>query len=343
MKIALLADRFYPAYRGGAERIAWELARQYAASAENTDVHVITCGDGKDYRENGMHVHVIPGTEYPIRWCNWLGCYNPFAVKKLKTVLHSIKPNVCHIHNVHRLLSWHTLKVCHDMGVRTVVTLHDFMSIECGKYVPGYDMTWIGHLKRNRFRYNPLRNSIIKYYLTYPDTVVAVSQRQAQLLMGLGVRVDQVIHNGIDVTRYNPDIEYRDFTERLGIKKGRKVFLLAGRISGLKGFNVAVEKARESNALLIVAGIDRKIGIENVMFTGWLDHNEMQKAYACCDLVLVPSQHIDPSPTVILEAQVMKKKWFASETVGDTATGSEITIKRCADEYRALFRPVFRP
>jgi len=360
MKIALLSDLFPPYKSGGAEYIAYLFAKEYINCGH--EVFVITTVQHKNTRRVEEHAGIkiySLYTKLPERLRAWCSFYNPQVLPAVRKILAEQKPAVIHAHNIHNYLSYHCLKVAHDLQMPVVMTMHDAMSFSYGKYFQFIDKKNLAQypqvsykpldfwmtLKANRFRYIPFRNQTIKTYLhKYVRNIVSVSNELQKALYAHGIHCTEVVHNGIDLTAFHVDIEKtNDFRNTYDLHD-KSVVLFAGRVSYLKG-GEQVLKAMKSvckaihNAVLLIAGkqdgygehmqqLAKDSGIEqSVIFTGWLSREDLTAAYQCSDAVVSPSIYLDNFPTVNLEAMAMRKPVIAScfggskELVFDGMTG----------------------
>ena len=346
MKILILSDRIPPENKGGAEVIAWNLARGlYHAGHE---VHIIASTDKADFEEvrEGIptyHLH----SQYPARFRAYVSLYNPQTIGKLRELYQQIQPDVVNAHNVHAHLSYSALSVAHQMGIKTVFSSHDVMPVAYAKLmhsIPSpYHLPRLHNLKQMRFRYNLIRNRWIRHVLTnHTMHRTAVSHALKTALETNGLPPFEVVHNGIDVARFQakPDV-VNQLRERWNLAN-RKVILLAGRLTSAKGVLPvlrALDRLKEAipEALLLVLSaqpIETQIPPEyahlqdtHILSGGWLQGDELVGAYQVADVVVVPSIYLDPFPTVNLEAMATGKPVIAtcyggsSEAVVDGETG----------------------
>lgn len=148
---------------------------------------------------------------------------------------------------------------------------------------------------------NPVVYDIERYGMEQADSIVAVSHYTKQKIMdnyGIPDEKITVIHNGI-----NNDV-YCHY-EPSQIKKKDKIVLFLGRITLQKGPDYFLYMAKRilekmENVKFIMAGdgdmmreMIRKsihLGIEkNIVFTGFLQRNEINKIYQNADLYVMPS------------------------------------------------------
>ncbi|HEV8677702.1 MAG TPA: glycosyltransferase family 4 protein, partial [Candidatus Paceibacterota bacterium] len=209
---------------------------------------------------------------------------------------------------------------------------------------PDGQTNWLSELKRAKLRYNPLRNFFIRRALKNVDYTFAVSSALEAALKRSGVRVDDVVYNGIDEKEWRADAKIIESFVAAHVLEGRKPIFFGGRISDQKGGSAALEAlsivaAKIPEAVLLVAGRENaymqklkaraeSLGIsKNLVPIGWLSGSELRAAYHASRAVIIPSLYLDPLPTVALEAMACKKPVVASrngglpEIVADGQTG----------------------
>lgn len=135
-----------------------------------------------------------------------------------------------------------------------------------------------------------------------------------------------VLRNGIDDSKFNnvDKQESLELRKKYNIKKDEKVILYIGRIVPEKGILElikAVNKISADNFKLLIVGaalnaLKNKTKyeqlIENetkkisnkVIFTGFVNYDEIPKYYNISDIAVVPSIWNDPAPLTIIEALV---------------------------------------
>lgn len=358
MKIAILHDNFPPHSVGGADIVAFNLAK--ALQKQGNDVLVITTArkpsEAGTSTYEGLQVHTIC-TSYDLRFQAYVSLWNISTTAKVKKILAEFKPDIVHAHNVHGYLSYHSLVIAKKLGSRVVLTCHDVMPFNYQKLtdfidpknlsIPiafNYHVSPWRQFTINRFRYNPLRNLIIRRVLkNYVDKVVAVSGTLKQALNDNGITNVQVIHNGIAVSEWQEPAEaVAAFKQKHGL--GDSVVLFGGRLTGVKGGSKLLEalslahKDIPAVQLLVVGKRDaytqrllaqaQSSGLAGkIIFTGWISGEELHLAYHAASVVAVPSLCFDSFPTMNLEAMACKKPVVATcfggsrELVVDGETG----------------------
>ena len=340
MKILLLNDQIPPEGKGGAESVVWRLARALAATGHEPHVIATTPGDAFEETRDGIPTYHIRAA-YPERFRAWFSLWNPQTVGAFGGLLRRLKPDVVNAHNIHYMLSYHTLKLARAAGCGVVFSAHDAMSFAYGKlpssfsptgadvHAPGaYRLPRLYNLRRNRFRYNPVRNVIIKRCLAGQAHIRTVpSQALADAFADNGMPPVEVAHNGIDLHEWRPAAETTvdDLRGRLDLAR-KRVILIAGRLTREKGLlqilsalDLLAETLPDVRLLLLSSReIDARVAGEfahlrpRIRIGGWLSGDELRAAYQLADVVAVPSIYLDPFPTVALEAMAAGKPVVAT-------------------------------
>ncbi|OGG58844.1 hypothetical protein A2765_00485 [Candidatus Kaiserbacteria bacterium RIFCSPHIGHO2_01_FULL_56_24] len=343
MRILILQDDFPPRHIGGSGSIAYASAQELRKRGH--EILVVTAV--QDARlvgtttYEGIPVHNIFAL-YSKRFNAYMCLWNLSAVRTLKKIITSFKPDVVHAHSVNGYLSYASLVAAKKSGARVVLTCHDVMAFNYSKLTEfidpqdtavreryDYRVSAWRQLRESRFRYNPLRNILIRHIIRADvDALTAVSDALRQALAANGLPGAKVIHNGIDVRAWEPDAERdRAFKEKHGL--GDAVILFGGRISGIKGTDKILDAlakvrtqvpdvqllviAKESPSLARMHTQARERGVEEALVTpGWLSGNDLKAAYYASAVVAVPTLSFDSFPTMNLEAFACKKPVVAT-------------------------------
>ena len=138
------------------------------------------------------------------------------------------------------------------------------------------------------------------------------------------------LYNGIDIQKFRKNIDAkkrRSLRKKYGIKDNELVFVFSGRVCEDKGVRELVEafnlvRRKFSNIKLLIVGgsffsskektpyIKKLIEIakkykDDIIFTGYIDYNEMSTIYNLADIQVVPSMFDDPCPLTVIEGMVM--------------------------------------
>ncbi len=352
MKILFLSDDFPPQSFGGAGISTYDLAVGVKGAGHQVFV-ITTCRKESEAGASDYHDLKIfkIASDYPGKWRAYVSLYNRPVVRQVEKLLKEIKPDVVHANNIHSYLSYYSLKLAKRYAKAVVITFRDTMSVCYGKlktrrYLDHFDChtTWLDHLKQAKKRWNPFRNLAIKRYLRYVDKFLSVSDALKKALEQSGIKNVEVVHTGALVGLWHVhEDEITRFRKKYNIEN-KKVILFGGRLSEAKGGSCALKAMAEvaksiPEAVLLVAGpVDTYaetmrgqasvMGIERqLIFTGWVEREEIKVAYAAADIVLVPSLYLDPFPRMVLEAMASGKPVVgtcyggAPEIIEDGITG----------------------
>jgi glycosyltransferase involved in cell wall biosynthesis len=191
----------------------------------------------------------------------------------------------------------------------------------------------------------------VKWALGQADAVVAISRFVAESLAARGYARDKifVVHNALDVTRWDPNQSGTDVRAELGIPSDAPVVGIASRLFKWKGHGylvdaLAIVKRTLPAVRLVIVGEDdpradpgsgsyraqleqqaRQLGLaDNVQFTGF--RTDVPRSMAAFDVFAHPSWE-EPFGMVFLEAGAMNKPvvcWAsggAPEVIVDGETG----------------------
>ena len=355
MRLALLSDQIPPEGAGGAEAVVWRLAQGLANDGH--DVHVISTTRGAAFEESRDDIptyHIQ--TKYPERFRSWLSLWNPGSIRALRGLLKRLQPDIVNAHNIHFFLSYHALKVARDAGAATVFSAHDVMPFAYSKlrhfvredsrqihFPDAYRLPRFYNLRKNRFRYNPWRNRVIRHYLShYADQRTVPSQALADAFAVNGLPSAAVVYNGINLREWSQadHAMVLELRRRFDLE-GKQVILIAGRLTPdkgtvplLKAMDMLKDKLTDMRLLaLTTRDISEQIPSAFshlrplIRAGGWLSGAELRAAYDLAEVVVVPSVIFDTFPTVNLEAMAAGKPVIATcfggspEIVIDGETG----------------------
>lgn len=160
---------------------------------------------------------------------------------------------------------------------------------------------------------------------------------------GLKSEQKAVWRNGVDISRFGSDEAKRkakDFRTKYGINDDDIVFLFSGRLTPEKGAEELLEAFTQvvdqvPNAKLVVAGafffnsnikspFEQKLHdlasqhqVEGkIVFTGFVDYNDMPALYEMADVCVLPSIWDDPAPLAVIESLVSGKPLITTRSGG---------------------------
>lgn len=160
---------------------------------------------------------------------------------------------------------------------------------------------------------------------------------------GLKPEQKAVWRNGVDTSRFGSDEakrKARSFRTKYGIDEGDIVFLFSGRLTPEKGAEELLEAFTQvadqvPKAKLVVAGafffnsnikspFEQKLHdlasqpqVEGkIVFTGFVDYNDMPALYEMADVCVLPSIWDDPAPLAVIESLVSGKPLITTRSGG---------------------------
>lgn len=160
---------------------------------------------------------------------------------------------------------------------------------------------------------------------------------------GLKPEQKAVWRNGVDTIRFGSDEAKRkakSFRTKYGINDDDIVFLFSGRLTPEKGAEELMEAFTQvadqvPNARLVVAGafffnsnikspFEQKLHdlatqpqVEGkIVFTGFVDYNDMPALYEMADVCVLPSIWDDPAPLAVIESLVSGKPLITTRSGG---------------------------
>lgn len=160
------------------------------------------------------------------------------------------------------------------------------------------------------------------------NTIWCVSnyiKKQVQKFLKEENPIVTVWRNGIDTNRFNGEInkdKYKKLREKYKIRDEEKVLIFSGRINeekGVKQLLQAIEKIKYSKFKLLIVGsyffntniksdFDKQIRMlvnknkDKVIFTGYVEYNEIPNIYAIADIAVLPSMWEEPAALTVLES-----------------------------------------
>lgn len=248
-----------------------------------------------------------------------------------------------------------------EQNYHNIIHTHDWMTAKAGvvaKEVSGNPLIMHVHATEfDRSGGNPNQEvyDIEREGMEKSDCVIAVSELTKQkIVQNYGISPDKikVIHNAID--------KYKDI-KRIAtrINQTDKIVLFLGRLTMQKGADYLLEAAEkvlrhrkrvkfvfigygDMIETLIKRSID--LGIEQkVMFTGFMEHNDVDKAYQMADVFVMPSVS-EPFGITTLEAikngtpVIISKQSGVSEVIKNALKVDFWDVDELANQILAIIR-----
>lgn len=178
------------------------------------------------------------------------------------------------------------------------------------------------------------------------------------------------LYNGVEITKFFPESfsskERRELRKQVGIKETEKVIIFSGRLNkdkGVKELVLAFKKIyKKYNLKLVIVGSSifgkteldtftrdlQEIALscqDAILFTGYIDYQEMPKYYNMADLIVIPSVWNDPSPLTVYESLASGVPLIVSDSGGIpeiVEKSQAIIVKRSEDFVLSLANAIER-
>jgi len=296
----MFADSFYPTIDGAV--ISMETQAR-GLEARGHEVVMFAPNTPKRLKMD-RPVHYFPSfafrsyTDYRIVW----------AAPRMMECVRKEKVDVLHCHGLASMAIL-SLTVARALNIPHVLTFHT-MANEAVKY----------------YSFVPLREDMmvpmvwiyLRNLLRRPEVVIAPSApiRDELIENRIKMKACEVVPTGIDIQRFTPKNHDPTFLERWGLD-GNRVILHVGRLSFEKRLDIVLNamadlRKEEPDLRLLVVGkgpasdyyrrLAESLGIKDrVVFTGFLPDDDLPKAYASCDMLVIAST-FETQGLVVLEA-----------------------------------------
>lgn len=272
----------------------------------------------------------VPEARPPeLYWRAAQAMWSPLAARALRGLLAQVRPDVAHVHHLHRHLTPSVLVPLHEAGIPVVWTVHDY-ELVCPNgqlYADGAPCErCLGHRYQEAVRHRCKHDSLAE---------------------SAAVAAEKALHHRLDAFRHVdrflcPSRFLADRLLRFGLDPARLVhlpngvepppppapapaarWLYAGRITAEKGVRDLLAAARLlPEHPLTVCGDGpllaelRASAPAHVTFTGALSPVEVRRRLAHADVVVVPSRWPENDPYAVLEAQAAGRAVVASAIGG---------------------------
>jgi 1,2-diacylglycerol 3-alpha-glucosyltransferase len=292
MRIAMVTDSYYPTKDGVVTSVS---ITKKALEEKGHEVFVVAPDPGEKDRLEGV---IYVGS---IRFRSYEGYFIPIMPSMALRKLERLGIDVIHIHGV-AVMALRGLVYSRQLKVPAVMTFHTMVGDVLRYYSPvNIDL---GFLERMARRY-------VRGMLKRMDAVVVPSPsiKEELLSMSEPKRIE-CIPTGTDVERFHPGADGTAFRERHGLKG--KVVASVGRLSFEKNIDLVIRAMRDVDATLLIVGdgpsrpsleaLSKDLGMEDrVVFTGYIDNENVLEAYAASDM-LVSASRFETQGLSVLEA-----------------------------------------
>jgi len=251
------------------------------------------------------------------------------AARRFGRLLADFRPDIVHIHGIHRQLSPSILEVAHRRGVPVIQSLHDLHHIcpsdvmmraglepceprRCG-------VLWYGACVRWRCVRGSLPASVLSAAETSWQRVTRVYERcVARFISPSRFHAARMREGGWTLPI---DIVPNAVEQSTSSSAGRSGFVMIGRLAREKGIYIAAEAARRAGVHLTIAGegplgAELRASFPDITFTGHLGGDDVERLVVGARAVIVPSLTFENAPMAVLEAMAAGTPVLASQIGG---------------------------
>lgn len=211
----------------------------------------------------------------------------------------SFKPNIIHVHHTFPL-SWVARVIKNTYQIPYIITVH-------GSELP---------TAQKDKRYLALTGDALRRARRIVPNSFWTKEWLFQIFGDEYRSQVRVIPGGVDLKKFNPDLNTGDIDKKYNLE-GKRIVLFAGKLTTYKGVRYLIQAARKIKTEVVILGEGpekealkkrtQEYGLTNVQFIGHLGNsNELNKFYKRADVFVAPSVWDEPLGLVILEAMASK-------------------------------------
>ncbi len=308
MRICFVIDNIFPC-QGGIGRTTERQAK--LLKARGHQIVFLSSFDSKNKQPfqlvEDMPVYRLPGVKVPFT----KNYYQALPSKsKIINILKKEKIDLVIIVS-YTLLAFRIQNYSKRLSIPTVVMMHS---------LPDH-VTHHIHLD-----YSPLRKAIgfwLKILSDRSDLVVTPTEFSKNIFLDYKVKQKiEVVSNGIDLKNdFNRrNIDDQEFRAKFNLTN-KRFFLFMGRLMPEKNISLILQAASQiklpDDFKIVIGGegdekpklikLARSLGLtDKIIFTGWLEAEDMKSAFKSCDALIHPSL-VETEGMVVLEAMALAK------------------------------------
>jgi len=280
MKIAILTPTFN--YHSGIDRVVQQQAEDYARKGSKVTVIALEA----DIKPKGYSIDIIGTPKNPtLQRLHRLLFFLDFGKMQYYKKLADYDIVISHFYP----MNWLAYKAKKHFKVKYIYFNHGINTEETGSQLQKIYMKIFSF-----FNSMTLKNT---------DEVFSVSKYLQQILKKESGIDSKVAYNKIDTKKFNPKVSGDNIRKKYNLH-GKKVLLYVGRIAPHKGLHLLLKafgmiKKEIPDSELIIVGKPtfksyfkklKKIANGDIIFTGFIQDEDLPKYYAACDVYTTCSQ-----------------------------------------------------
>lgn len=255
-----------------------------------------------------------------------------FNIRTKKALLNLLKTNKIDI--IHQTYDYNIFPISKDkINVPIITTIHHPFKEERKLIKANLSfMEYLNYLSRRRLHYLEIMQ---KKLCERADKIISVSTYTARsVIKEFHIPPDkiEVIPNGVDINRFNPNINVEEMREKWGIQS-EPIVLFVGRLDynkGIKyligGFSKLIKDISDAKLVIVGQGPDRdhlkhlidKHNLnKSIILAGRVENTDLPKAYCASNVIVLPSL-MEGFGISLLEAMACGKPCIATSAGGTT-------------------------
>ena len=246
------------------------------------------------------------------------GLYNHKSKKMLKELLNKLDRNetIIHVHGWTKCLSSSVFSIIFKKKFKMVLTLHDYFTA-CPN--GGFN----NYKKGNICKLKPMSLKCITCNCDSRNYLFKIYRIIRQFIQNKIVKLPKKVKYLISISKLCEDVLKPYFNNEVIIKKiynpfdsvkvnitnpiNNEYYLFIGRATKEKGVDIFCEAIKEAGVKGIVIGDgveleNLKQNYKNIIFTGWINHEEMIEYYKKAKAVIIPSRWYEGASLIPMEA-----------------------------------------
>ena len=253
---------------------------------------------------------------------SYRSCINPFSIIAiLKKITELKKSDLIIVGNIHDYASYSILPILKLRGFKIIHIIRDTFITNCSKvkysnphkYIPPLKRSIISEFVSLKIYFNPFRRYLSNLFVRCVDLNITISRIMMEYLRQYNIN-SIFIYNGVEISKNNKLKYLKEFR---GGESTQYKILFPSRPSSLKGISSIYKLAKYSNTknnkliFIFTCSKSKFINLsklrnenipDNIIFLNWVNHKKLLNEMKNCDLVIYPSQYLEPFGRVPIEA-----------------------------------------
>lgn len=293
MRVAIFTDTYLPQVNGVVSYLESTLPR----IARTNDVVLFAPGERKkiSVEEKGkrFRIYWIPASSFPYYEGYRM---SKVALKDIERILKKERIDMVHAH-APVLLGLQGMMIAKKLKIPIVATYHTHLPDYLPYLLDGKFPGFLNSISQKTVK------GLIRLVYCWADESTAPSEELVKELQGYGVKNTTRLPNGVDLDRMKSSEKLKqEFVKQYRIPRNKKIILYVGRVGFEKRLGTlldAVKRLKTKKFQLVVVGSGPQLenykhhadmlGLQSVIFTGFVEDRLLPAAYSVADVFVSPS------------------------------------------------------